>query len=407
MTRAFLLVIFLYVQGLWAMPCVLDLEDGWQRVLSYAPALAAADEQIAIMQAATLQASLAPNPIAALEAENLGVNNPNDDAEPPETTISIAQLIELGGKRYARTALARAEIDLAFWDAQIARRDLRLQFTLAFIETSVAQEKYRLALEEEEVASHALNAVLTQVDGGKVSQLQERKAHLALKTAQMEVRDMASKLSIAKQRLASLWGAECPDFDCVLFNLYDIFSPPCICDLVEELYLIPDISRAEHQILCANQNVSLQQTYRIPDLTLMAGYRTFHDSNQHGWLFGIEMPLPIFNRNQGNIRRAHHEATQAIFQREALIQAFKERLFTIHEIVLSAVEESEWMKNCILTEATETLDLTELGYQKGKLDYFEVLDAKKRLVEIEEKYIDLLHGFHVNKAELERLSAYY
>lgn len=76
----------------------LDFETVWERVIAYDPGVAALQTEIAVKEAEMRQVGLVLNPIFAVEGENLGVSHPNEESEPPQTTYSIAQTIELGEK---------------------------------------------------------------------------------------------------------------------------------------------------------------------------------------------------------------------------------------------------------------------------------------------------------------------
>jgi outer membrane protein, heavy metal efflux system len=398
--------LFIFVLGQTCLAdCVcLDLETAWERVVAYAPSLAAADAQIGALEAEKKQVGLLPNPLAVIEADNIGVSNRDDEAEPPETTFALAQLIEIGGKRSARTSLASALVGVAYWDFQIQRCDLRLQLIAAFIEVSVAQEKLKLAQEKEQVAEEILQAIHAKAVGGKVSPIQTSKAHVALMAAQISVREALSELTQAKASLSSLWGCSLPDFDCVLFELFECTPPPCYCSVVEQLFQTPDFAKAKQEIFSASQNVKLQKVNSIPDLTLTVGYRIFNDSNQRGWIVGVEMPLPFFNRNQGNVQRARMERIQAECLMDEVMQELEEEIAVAHEKMTAAFEESEMIRTGILTEAIYTFNLIETGYENGKLEYCDLLDAQKTLFEIQEKYIEILYDYHLSRAELERLT---
>jgi outer membrane protein, heavy metal efflux system len=384
--------------------CVpLDLQSAWQRVLSYAPSIAAAEAAIDARRADQAQVSLLPNPLAVVEAENLGVSNHFDEeAEPPETTFALAQLIELGGKRAARRALASALIGIAYWDAQIERSDLLLKLTTAFIDVGAAQEHFRLAQGRVQIAEAMFYAIKSQVDMGKISPIQEKQAQIAWVCAKLVAREAFSELQQARKSLSSLWGSP-PDFDSVVFKLFDCLPPPCCGSLVGWVRGSPDFAKAQAERFVAAQNLKLQKANSIPNLTLNFGYRVFNDSGLSGWLVGAQMPLPFFDRNQGNIQRALVEEVQAKYQMEEVVREMKEQIATTQEKMAAAFEESVMIRDVALAEAADVYNCVHVGYQNGKFEYLDLLQAQNTLFEIEGKYIESLHTYHLSKAELERL----
>ncbi len=406
MPRLFLVFfIVFFTQKAHSEECrFLDWETAWQRILSYAPSIAAADTEICIREAEKKQVSTIPNPVAAVSSENLGVAHPNKDTDPPQTTYSLSQTLELGGKRGARHALAASVTSIAYWDAQIERQNARHALTIAFIEIGVAQEQFKLAKERLCVADRMLQVACTQVEGGKVSPIQEKKARIALMAEQLSVKKSLSELAQAKQRLSSMWGSSCPDFDGIIFKLFDYSPPPCQSCVVKGLFQMPDFTRAQQLVFSAGANLTLQKANRIPDVTVTAGYRVFNDSNQNGWVVGAALPIPFFNRNQGNIQKAYWEISQAESQLDEIERELKEKLFSAYEQMVIAFETSEMIRTGVLTEAMEACELTQKGYLNGKFEYMDLLETQKILFEVQEKYIEILYGYHLNRAELARLS---
>ena len=221
---------------------------------------------------------------------------------------------------------------------------------------------------------------------------------------QIVTREATSSLAQSKQRLSSMWGCSTPDFDCVVYELFNCYDPPSPCASIQGFYETPDFAKAKQAIATSAKNLKLQKANRIPNVTLTAGYSVFTDSGQGGWLIGVEMPLPFFDRNQGNIERARVEICQSEYLLEGVICEFKERIMVIHEKLNASFEESEILKTGVLAEAIDTFELIQTGYQNGKLDYLDLLDAENTLFEIQEHYLKILHDYHHNLAELQRLT---
>lgn len=387
-----------------AEECVLDLETAWERVVLSSPSLAIADNHVLARDAERRQVSTLINPVLEVEAENLGVSNPNDETEPPQTTIALAQTLELGGKRLARKTLANSITSIALWDAQIERLEIRKALILGFISVSAAQEKWRLAVDKEVIAGKILETEGLQCEGGKVSPIQYKQSQISYKAAQLATKEAFSQFQQEKKALAALWGDPCPDFDCVAFNLFSYELPPCEEFVMNEVFQLPDFARAKQEIFSANYNLRLQKANSIPDVTVTGGYRYFHDSHQHGWIVGAAMPIPIFNLNQGNIAKARVEIHQAELQLEEVERILRQRLgFSLEKLTIS-FEESESIRQGILADALDAYCLTEAAFQQGKLEYMDLLEAQKILFEIREKYIDVLYEYHINRAELARLT---
>jgi len=99
----------------------LRLRDALALALGRSPDLAGVALSVREAEADALQAGLLPNPEAAAEFENFGGTGNLAGTASAETTVTVGQLIELGGKRARRTRLARLETELAGWDYEAKR----------------------------------------------------------------------------------------------------------------------------------------------------------------------------------------------------------------------------------------------------------------------------------------------
>lgn len=400
------MILFIFVIGVARAgyaQCI-DLETAWEKVISFAPSLGAADAEIGVLEGEAKQVALWPNPVLEVESENLGVDHPSDDVEPPQTTISIEQLVELGGKRTARYQLAASQTCVAYWNAQIIRENAYLELTRTFIEVRAAEERWRIASERLELSENLLEAAKRKVQNGKLSPIQEKRVRIGMMADRLAVREAYSAYEQAKSRLAALWGSCCPDFESVEFDLFTFEPPPCESDMQGAYFRTPDYIRAFQAVTSAANNLYLQKANRMPDVVVMGGYRRYHDSHSGGWVVGVEVPLPLFNRNQGGIKSARCRLEQARLELEEIAREAQERIAVTLEKLAAAYQEAEELCACIMSEAKETLQMTQAGYDKGKFDYIDLLDAQKLLYEVQERYIDLLCEYHLNRAELARLS---
>ena len=109
----------------------LSLHDALRRSKE-SPALKAAAINLDIQDGLAEQAALLPNPGIAIETESFGGKDALEDFDGAETTVSINQLVELGGKRSTRKNIASQEKSLAEWDFLTQTQDLQLATMRAF-----------------------------------------------------------------------------------------------------------------------------------------------------------------------------------------------------------------------------------------------------------------------------------
>ena len=381
---------------------VLDLDEAIQRTLTYSPTIAIANTEIDVKQAGEYQARLLPNPEFAVEvdgADNIVRKRRNDNDQ--EITYSLSQLIELGGKRLARKQIAAFQTSLAAYDMELVKLDLVNAATKAVIDVIAAQEYVKLAEEQLRIALEVHTTTSAKVQGGKISSLQERKAHLAHITASLNLEKAKRGLELAKKKLASLWGAACPDFDGVAYPLFDLAHLDDLCVLIDLQSNSLDAMRWDLQIALAQQILIGEKAQRIPDVVVTAGY--YREDNEGGLLLGFSMPIPIFDRNQGNIIKAKQEINQFYEKKTEGMVQLKFDLEDAYNQLLTAYRQGVTYKENILASARSAFDAAKEEYTRGKNDYLELLDAQRTLFDIQEQYISTLVEYHQRKADVNRL----
>lgn len=348
-----------------------------------------------------------------------------------EITLSISQLIELGRKRAKRVAVATREKELVQWDYQVARADVLSNTALAFIDLLIAQENLALQNELLDLAEDVARSIGLRVQAGQVSPLENNRAEVALVATRVE-RDRAQReIEIARARLAENWGSTSPSFTSAVGRLDDIADVPTIETLVDGIRDNPDLARWTTELAAREAALTLERAKRIPDPTLELGFRSagledrsvtrfgadtgggfglarsnvgFDRSRDNSIVLGLSVPLPIFDRNQGNIAAAGHIVSKASDERRATEVAVRSGLFVARESAAIAHEEIEAFRGEVLLMATETFEKTQQGYEQGKFNYLDVLDSQRTLFDLRTAFLDALRRFHVANIEIERLT---
>lgn len=385
----------------YASAFVLDLNEALQRAWTYSPTAAIANAEVDVKQAEEYQVGLWPNPEFDFEIDGGGSFVGNRGGDDREITYSLSQLIELGGKRTARRRIAMYESSLAAYDAELVSLDIRNIVTKAFVEVMAAQEYVKLAEEQQRIANEVHAATSAKVQGGKISSLQEKKADLTRATAALAVEKARRNLALAKKKLAATWGCTTPDFTEVSYPLFEIAPLTDLDILKEQQRNHIEAAKWEIQIALAEEVIVNEKAQRIPDVVVTAGYVNGEDDGD-GLLFGLSFPIPVFDRNQGNICRAKHQLNQLYEkQKESMIQ-LRLALEESYDRLMTAYKEGHSFKENILTSAKAAFEAAKEEYNRGKNDYLELLDAQRTLFDVQGQYIDTLVNYHAMKADVAR-----
>ena len=150
-------------------------------------------------------------------------------------------------------------------------------------------------------------------------------------------------------------------------------------------------------------NLELAEAAGIPDVTLSAGARHFNENDDNAFVFGVSIPLPIFDRNQGGILEARRRLAKAGQERRAVELEIIDDLAQAYQSLSSAYAEATTLKRDVLPSAQYVFEASREGYRYGKFDFLVVLDAQRTLFETRSQYIEVLNQYHQAVSEMERL----
>lgn len=364
-----------------------------RQALGSSPQLAEARAEIARAEALAAQAGVRPNPVLGVEIENVLGSGPYDGASLAETTASIAQPIELGGKRPARVAAAQAEIVAAQARARRLEAQFAYDLALAYAEAEGADRRLVLAREQLGLAEEDARAAAAFVQAGREPDLRRVQAEAAVQTARAAVQAAEAGRAVSFVNLSALVGAEAP-ITSIETSLID--QPgPLFPNLRPGTTNAVGVAAAQAELEAAERRVRVEETRRTPDLTVSLGVRRFNEADATALLGGVSVPLPLFDRNRGNVSAARAEANvaqarlnTARLQAEAAVRTAAPRLSAADSRLAAA-------RNAELA-AAEAYRLTRIGFEGGKLGLIELLNARRALADAREQTI---------AAALERVNA--
>jgi len=382
---------------------VLSLREAVALTLAKNPDLSAFSWEVRAREARTLQAGLLPNPELNVLVEDIGGSGDFHGARQAQTTITLSQLIELGGKRAARMHATSLTRDLAGWDYEVRRIETLTQVSQAFSDTLAAQQRLHLAEELVGLAEEVTRSVSERVKAGKVSPIEETKAEIALSSVQIDRERARLALEAARQRLAATWGSATPRFDRVEGDLDQVVPLPSLESLAERLARNPVLARWAAEMAQRQALVQVERANAIPNITINGGYRRLNETDDNAVLFGISVPLPLFNRNQGSIVEARHRLAKAEAERRAAEVRVTSALSDAYKALATAHAEAVGLRANVIPAAQSAFERINEGYRLGKFGYLDVLDAQRTLFDARARYLQTVTDYHRAAAEVERL----
>jgi cobalt-zinc-cadmium efflux system outer membrane protein len=280
---------------------------------------------------------------------------------------------------------------------------LRADVTAAFFELLIAQERARLATESAELAQRATTAATRRVAAGKVSPVEETKARVAEAGVKVELAQAASELRAARRRLAAFWGDPTPRFERAEGPAEAVAEPAAFADLDRRLDAAPALARAGVEIERRRALVEVERARRVPDLTLSVGVKRDETLGRDQAVMGVSLPLPLFDRNQGNLAAALKREDQARDERAALRIRLESEAAQAWERLDSARSEAAALQGEVLPGARQALAAATKGVELGKFGFHDVLDAQRTQFQAEAQHLRALAAAHRARADLDRI----
>ncbi|MFV3074383.1 TolC family protein [Niveispirillum fermenti] len=387
------------------LPARLDPAEAVALALARSPRTAAAAARLDAAAGAAQQAAALPNPELSVEMENFRGSGPYRGFDSVETTYSLSQTIELGGKRGARKDAAAAARDASRQDLALARQDLARDVRQAFTAAVAATAERRLAAERVRLAQETERSIQARVDAGREAPPQAGRAGIDRRQAEIALARAGRDEAAARQSLATLLNL--PAIDAALedgwFMRTGHPAPPPVP--AGDPGRSPEIGRLEAQVRQGHAELAQEKGRVVPDLTVSAGFRRFRDSGDNAFLVGVSVPIPLFDQNRGAIARARAEMVAAEADLATARMEQERNRALARARFDSAREQADALRDQIVPTARQALDNVNEGYRQGKFGYLDVLDAQRTLFDVERDLIEALRGFHDARAELERLGA--
>ncbi|MBW2219374.1 MAG: TolC family protein, partial [Deltaproteobacteria bacterium] len=330
-------------------------------------------------QARELQAGLWPNPELEVEVEEVGGTGDRRGFDAAETTVQLSQLIELGDKSQKRKKVASFEKELADIDYHNKKLEVFSEAAKIFIAVLQAQEKLQLSGELLKLSEESFNVVEQRVNAGKDSPLEKTRAFVGLSNIKIKHRETQRNLEFVRKELSSFWGQDKPLFEQAAGNLNDIQELSSLDELVLRLKLNPQYTRWETEIKKSRAVLDLEKSKAIGDLTIGGGLQRFNETDDNAFIFGVSIPLPVANRNQGAKQEAAYNLAKAREEQKAAWLKLQNEFNRTYQELTNSYSQATSLRNEVLPGALEVFNAATTAYREGKVDYLNVLDAQRTL----------------------------
>ena len=381
----------------------LTLRAALALALTENPELAPFAWQTRANEARVLQAGLRHNPELGLQVEDVLGTGDFQGVREAQTTLQLSQVIELGGKRAARTEVATQARGITQSEYELKRVEVLGEVTQRFIQVVANQHALDLALTNRQLVEDALRTVQERVTAGKGSALEERKAQVALARGVLLVEGAQHELSAARKKLAASWRNTRPVFERAEADLFARKPVPSFDAFASRISNSPEIARWVSEKKLREAEIKLADARRVPSVAVGGGLRHLAGPGDMALVLGFSMPLQFFDRNQGGAAEARALLGRTEAEQKAAEVRLGMVLLGLYEEMAHDAHVMEGLQKEILPKAEDALAISREGFAQGRFSYLEVLDAQRTIFEVKQEYIQTATSYHQFLVEMERL----
>jgi cobalt-zinc-cadmium efflux system outer membrane protein len=379
----------------------LSLAELEQMALSANPSVRRLEALVAAARANTVQVGLYPNPSVGYQGQQLG-----SDGLAEQHGVLFSQEIVRGGKLGLNRAVADRERMQREQQLVAQQQRVLTDIRIAFYQVLLAQRQIELTQDLTRIDIEGMNAADQLFRAEEVGRADVLQSQLETENARILHENARNQYNAAWQSLSAILGD--PTFPPQPLT-GELTAPPrelTFDDALAQLQMLsPEVATAALEVERASLAMRRAQVEPVPNLNV-EGLVNWQDNGIGGRPDGgltLSLPIPFFDKNQGAISRAAHEAAAA---REALAQlnlALQNRLAPIYEQFANATNQVKRYEETILPIAKESLELTRQTYSAGETNYTTLLTAQRTYSQTQLNYLEALGMLRLAEVQIDGL----
>ncbi|MBD3833153.1 MAG: TolC family protein [Brevundimonas sp.] len=348
-----------------------------ERIGRNAPAQVEADALLEAAEARLRQAGVRANPELALRADGVLGGKPYAGWGEAEISLDLTQNLELGGRRGARADVARAAVGVSALRREQAGIDTVARLALTYAEAEAAERRFALAEDALTLAVADARAALVLVEEGREPLLRGIQAETEAAMARAAVEDARAERDVAFARLTAEAMLPTPvtsvraGVQAGVLDRTSATSPDAAASLAVRV--------AEAEAEAAARRIGRERAEARPNVSASLGVTRYQAEDATALTVGLSMPLPLFDRNRGNIdaARAEHRAAEARVAGARLADA-AERTAALARLRASASRIAAGDMG--VSSAEEAYRLSRLGFEAGRISQMELRSTRLALI---------------------------
>jgi outer membrane protein, heavy metal efflux system len=384
---------------------LITLDDAINLALVNNPGLRATRTEVQQNQAQEITANLRPNPTLNFDSQFIPIFEPGNFSDNTlsniqQFDIGVGYLFERGRKRHYRLEAARDQTTVTASQVADAERTLTFNVAQQFVGALLANSNLQLAEEDLKSFQRTVDISEQRYRAGDISQGDYLKITLQLLQFQTDVSSARVARVQALNSLRQLLGyASVPhNFDVAGDLEYQPLKGSLDNLQVRALKERPDLRAAEQGVTAAQSQINLAKANGKQDVNAEILYSHVSGLSSSSLFFSI--PLPVFNRNQGEIARTRFAATQAQLNARSAEDQVMTDVENAYQGSMTNQEVVQLYLSGYLKQAQDSRDISAYAYTAGAATLLDFLDAERSYRATQLAYRQALAAYMVSVEQL-------
>lgn len=364
------LMLLAVASGAAAQP--FTLEDAHERVAQFHPDLRLFVPHRVGLEADARGAALRPALGIQADLENVLGSGPLQGTRSAELTLSLAGVLERGGKREARRALAAARIDALGVQRAATQLDLLAETTRRYLDLAALQAQRPLLDEDLAQRQRIARAARQRFTAGAAPEASALAAEAGIAQADARLATLDAQQAAAWRRLSLLWGAPVdgavPEVEPVPEAAPDL---PALTEFTARIAEAPELVAFADEARIREARLRLAETEASPDARWNVGVRRVQDGSDTGLVAGFSLPLGTRQRAEPAIAAARAEREALAMQRESAALQLEAVAVDAWSQVDAGALQAERLRTEVLPRLERAAAQSERAYRAGALSYLE------------------------------------
>ena len=369
-----------------AAPVGMTLAELEEMAIRCNPTVAQAAHRVEAARGRCVQVGLYPNPVAGYIGSEIG-----NEGQGGQQGGFVGQEIVTAGKLRLNQNVAMQEVRQAEWAWQAQRQRVLTDVRRSFYDVLVAQRTMELTEQLLRIGDEGVRSTETLMKAKEVARADVLQARIEAETARVLLERARNRHAGSWRNLAAVAGAANMPPSPLAGEAWDGLSVLTWEDTYSRLLAeSPQLASARAGVARAQATVEREYAQRVPNIDLQTAVQYDNATNYTWATVQAGVPMPLFNRNQGNIRRAEAELMAAKNEVQRVELELQQRLAAIFEQYTTARYQVEKYSRDILPIAQSSLDLANKGYRQGEYNYLFLLTSQRTYFQTNLVYLDAL-----------------